>query len=57
MVSRGNVWRIVKIVRKRKRKKKDNSPKRIVHVNYKQWGYAKNWITILTSQWVTDLGD
>ena len=55
MVIRRNVLRIVKVVRKRK--KLTNHHLRIVHVTYKEWGYAKNWIKILTSQWVIDLGD
>ena len=49
-----NVWRIVKVVRKRK--KMTNHHLKIVHVNYKEWGYAKNWITILTFHLVIDLG-
>ena len=42
MVTRRNVWRIVKVVWKRK--KITNHHLRIVRVNYKEWGYAKNWI-------------
>ena len=36
------------------KKKMANHHLRILHVNYKEWGYAKNWITI---QWVINLGD
>ena len=53
MVIRRNVSRIVKEVRKRK--KMTNHLLRIVYV--KEWGYTKNWIKILTSHWVIDLGD
>ena len=54
MVIRRNVWRIVKVVRKRK--KMATHHLRILHVNYKEWGYGKNWITILTFHSVIDLG-